>query len=85
MRAGAHNADALRALGIFFFLIIITFLHISNLFTGPFVRLSPNHQPITNPNALTPIFGHVNACGALKSEFHSAFVSIGHEVFSTHD
>ncbi|KZT65615.1 cytochrome P450 [Daedalea quercina L-15889] len=40
---------------------------------GPFVRLSPNHVSISDPRALTAIYGH--SAGFLKSSFYEVFSS----------
>ncbi|KAH9849884.1 cytochrome P450 monooxygenase pc-bph [Lenzites betulinus] len=48
---------------------------------GPFVRLAPNHLSISDPAALTVVYGH--GTGTLKSDFYDAFVSIQRGLFTT--
>ncbi|KZT10043.1 cytochrome P450 [Laetiporus sulphureus 93-53] len=38
---------------------------------GPFVRLSPNHISVADPNAFNPVYGH--SSGAMKAPFYDAF------------
>ena len=54
-----------------------------NVSQGTFIRISPNHVSIAEPDALALIYGHGN--GALKSNFYDAFVSIKRGVFNTRD
>ncbi|KAI0831958.1 cytochrome P450 monooxygenase pc-bph [Trametes gibbosa] len=48
---------------------------------GTFVRLAPNHLSISDPAALTIVYGH--GTGTLKSDFYDAFVSIERGLFNT--
>lgn len=53
----------------------------ADISTGPFVRLTPRHISIAEPEALEAIYGH--SSGVLKSELYDAFVTFSTSMFST--
>ncbi|EJD03518.1 cytochrome P450 monooxygenase pc-bph [Fomitiporia mediterranea MF3/22] len=50
---------------------------------GTFVRLSPNHVSISDPDALQTIYGHGK--GLMKSDYYDAFKGLRPSIFSTRD
>lgn len=54
---------------------------LTNLCTGTFVRIAPNHLSIASPEAIQVVYGH--GTGTLKSDFYDAFVSIEPGLFNT--
>ncbi|EJC97664.1 cytochrome P450 monooxygenase pc-bph [Fomitiporia mediterranea MF3/22] len=48
---------------------------------GTFVRLSPNHVSISDPDALRLVYGRGN--GALKSDYYDAFLAVRPSIFTT--